>query len=331
MNHSEFRLSDSRRSLFDVIRDSAALKCKGATMKITLKISAIAAQLICAALVCAQAVPVVTGDARVDKLLSQMTLQEKLTLIHGTHEDPAVYQGQAGYLAGIPRLGIPGLRFADGPPGVLTRHPSQGETATMGVAATFSRKTAEDNGLVIGREDRALGIDVALQPFVNIDRDLEFGRGYNTFGEDPFLTTEMGVAEIKGIQSQHVMAQIKHFVAYDSNSGNIFVDDQTLHEVYVAPFDAASHRPASRPSCAPTTASTAPSPAATITLTKILRDQIGFKGFVTSDWGATHAVNFINAGLDMEMPGEPGPMARFPIPSFFDSIPVPPPPPAQAP
>jgi len=91
-----------------------------------------------AAAALAQTVPVVTGDARVDKLLSQMTLQEKLTLIHGTQEDPKVYQGQAGYLAGIPRLGIPGLRFADGPPGVLTRHPSQAETATMGVAATFS-------------------------------------------------------------------------------------------------------------------------------------------------------------------------------------------------
>ena len=110
----------------------------------------------------AQTVPVVTGDARVDKLLSQMTLQEKLALIHGTHEDAAVYQGQAGYLAGVPRLGIPGLRFADGPPGVLTRHRSQGETATMGVAATFSRKAAEENGLVIGREARALGIDVCL-------------------------------------------------------------------------------------------------------------------------------------------------------------------------
>ena len=76
-----------------------------------------------------QSVPIVTGDARVDKLLSQMTLNEKLTLIHGTHENPAEYQGQAGYLGGIPRLGIPGMRFADGPPGVLVRHPSQGETA----------------------------------------------------------------------------------------------------------------------------------------------------------------------------------------------------------
>ena len=81
--------------------------------------------MLAATFALAQTVPVVTGDARVDKLLSQMTLEEKLTLIHGTHEDPEVYQGQAGYLAGIPRLRIPGLRFADGPPGVLTRHPSQ--------------------------------------------------------------------------------------------------------------------------------------------------------------------------------------------------------------
>src|SRR5260370_20879990 len=188
---------------------------------------------------CGQSVPVVTGDERVDKLLSQMTLEEKLKLTDGTQESPAVYQGQAGYIANIPRLGIPGLRFADGPPGVLTRVPAQGETATMGVAATFSVKDAEANGLVIGREDRALGIDVSLQPFVNIGRDLQFTRGYNTFGEDPFLTGRMGAAEIRGIQSQHVMAQVKHFIGYDSSSNNIFIDPQTLHEVYVAPFDAA--------------------------------------------------------------------------------------------
>jgi beta-glucosidase len=281
-----------------------------------------------AGLALGQKVPVVTGDTRVDKLLSQMTLQEKLTLIHGTQEDPAVYQGQAGYLAGIPRLGIPGLRFADGPPGVLTRHPSQGETATMGVAATFSRKTAEENGLVIGREDRALGIDVSLQPFVNIDRDLQFGRGYNTFGEDPFLTSEIGVAEIKGIQSQHVMAQIKHYVAYDSNGNNIFVDDQTLHEIYVAPFEAAiRNADVSSIMCSYNRVNNAFACGNYSTLIKILRDELGFKGFVTSDWGAVHAVNFINVGLDMEMPGDPKPGDAHPLPSFFDSLPLPPPPP----
>ena len=289
--------------------------------------------LLSATMVLAQSVPVVTGDARVDKLLSQMTLKEKLTLIHGTQEDPAVYQGQAGYLAGIPRLSIQGLRFADGPPGVLTRHPSPGETATMGVAATFSRKLAEENGLVIGREDRALGIDVSLQPFVNIDRDLQFERGYNTFGEDPFLTAEMGVAEVNGIQSQHVMAQIKHYVAYDSEGTNIFVDDQTLHEVYVAPFDAAIRRAnVSSIMCSYNRVNGTFACGNDSTLTKILRDEIGFKGFVTSDWGAVHAVNFINAGLDMEMPGEPDPNAHgFSLPSFYDLQPLPPPPPPRAP
>ena len=286
----------------------------------------VAASVLGAGLGLAQTVPVVTGDVRVDKLLSQMTREEKLTLIHGTHEDPAVYQGQAGYLRGIPRLGVPGLRFADGPPGVLTRHPSQGETATMGVAATFSRKLAEENGLVIGREDRALGIDVSLQPFVNIDRDLEFGRGYNTFGEDPFLTSEIGVAEVKGIQSQNVMAQIKHYVAYDSNSGNIFVDDQTLHEVYVAPFEAAVRQAdVSSIMCSYNRVNGKFACGNDSTLTKILRNEIGFKGFVTSDWGALHAVDFINAGVDMEMPGEPTPGAPFSIPSFFDLLPAPPP------
>ncbi|HEY3703753.1 MAG TPA: glycoside hydrolase family 3 C-terminal domain-containing protein [Terracidiphilus sp.] len=275
----------------------------------------------------AQGVPVVTGDARVDKLLSQMTLAEKLTLIHGTQEDPKVYQGQAGYLAGVPRLGIPSLRFADGPPGVLTRVPSQGETATMGVAATFSRKDATDNGVVIGREDRALGIDVSLQPFVNIDRDLEFGRGYNTFGEDPYLTSVMGVAEVNGIQSQHVMAQIKHYVGYDSDDENTFIDDQTLHEVYVAPFDAAVKAGVSSIMCSYNKLNGVFACGNKDTLTKILRDEIGFKGFVTSDWGAVHSVDFIKAGLDMEMPGEPDPSNHgFSIPSFFDSRPVPPPP-----
>jgi len=287
-----------------------------------------AAVALSAGKVLGQSVPVVTGDARVDKLLSQMTLNEKLALIQGAQEAPAVYQGQAGYLGGVPRLGIPGMRFADGPPGVLTRHPSQAETATMGVAATFSRKAAEENGLVIGREARALGVDVALQPFVNIDRDLEFNRGYNTFGEDPFLSSEMGVAEVKGIQSQKVMAQIKHYVGYDSNGTSTYIDDQTLHEVYVAPFDAAVKAGVSSIMCSYNRINGTFACGNESTLTKILRDEIGFKGFVTSDWGAVHAVNFINAGLDMEMPGTIAVAADWKMPSFFDLQSTPPPPPA---
>jgi len=91
----------------------------------------------------------------------------------------------------------------------------------MGVAATCSLKDAEANGAVIGREVRSLGIDVALEPFINIDRDITFARGYNTFGEDPFLTGRMGAAEIRGIQAQDVMAQAKHYVRRMTRTGSM--------------------------------------------------------------------------------------------------------------
>jgi beta-glucosidase len=144
-----------------------------------------------------------------------------------------VYQGQAGYLPGVPRLGVPSLRMADGPPGVLTRVAGQAETATMGVAATFSVKDAEANGMTIAKDARSLGIDVILQPFINIDRDLVFARAYNTFGEDPFLSGQMGAAEIRGAQAQHVMAMAKHYIGYDSDAYSTVIDPQTLHEVYL--------------------------------------------------------------------------------------------------
>ncbi len=249
------------------------------------------------------AVPVVTGDARVDKLLSQMTLEEKTALIRGAFEDPSTNQGQAGYLTGVPRLGIPPIRMSDGPPGVLTRLPSQAEIATMGLAATFSAKDAEDNGVVIGREAKSLGIDVVLEPFINIDRDITFERGYNTYGEDPVLTGIMGAGLIKGIQGQGVMAQAKHYVAYDTDANSVVVDNQALHEIYVAPFVDAVRADVSSIMCSYNKVNGTYACGNPDTLIKILRDEVGFKGFVTSDWGATHAASFINNGLDMEMPG----------------------------
>ena len=269
------------------------------------------------------AAPVVTGNARVDKLLSQMTLEEKIGLIHGTGEDPATSQGEAGYMAGLPRLGIPALRLSDGPPGVLTRLPSQAETATMGVAATFSTEDARQNGIVIAREARSLGIDIVLEPFINMDRDITFSRGYNTFGEDPVLTGAMGAAEIEGIQSLGILAQAKHYVAYDTAGTSVVVDPQTLHEIYVAPFKDAVDAGVSSVMCAYEYLNGARSCGNTEALQSILRGELGFKGFVTSDWGATHAPTFVNNGLDLEMPGTPlkGTPAggRF---SFFNYEPI---------
>jgi beta-glucosidase len=243
----------------------------------------------------------VTGDARVDRLLGEMTLEEKLRLIHDGPEDPKTYQGQAGYIGGVPRLGVPGLRLADGPPGVLTRHPSQAETATMGVAASFDVRLARENGVVIGREARALGVDVALQPYVNIDRDLTFKRAYNTFGEDPLLTSEIGAAEIEGVQSQHVMAMAKHFIGFDTAATDVWIDEQALHEIYLPPFEAAVNAGVAAVMCAYNRVNGPYACGNAATLTTILRDELGFKGFVTSDWGATHSALFMNAGLDMEM------------------------------
>jgi beta-glucosidase len=274
----------------------------------------------------AQAIPPEKADeARVDRLLGQMTLEEKVNLIRGNVEPAATNQGQAGFLPGVPRLGVPPLRMADGPPGLLTRVPAQAETATMGVAATFSAADAEQNGAVIGREARSLGIDVVLQPFINIDRDITFARGYNTFGEDPMLTGAMGAAEIRGIQAQDIMSQAKHYVGYDTDSFNVYIDAQTLHEVYVAPFDDAVRAGVSSIMCSYNRINGAFACGNAETLKTILRGELGFQGFVTSDWGGVHDVDFINQGLTMEMPGEVSPTSPFAgmMHTFFRTAPAP--------
>ncbi|HEY2651925.1 MAG TPA: glycoside hydrolase family 3 C-terminal domain-containing protein [Solirubrobacteraceae bacterium] len=258
----------------------------------------------------------ITGDPRVDALLTRMTLDDKLTLLEGEAEAASPSkQYQAGFLPGIPRLGIPSLKLSDGPPGVITRQDSTGMTSTMGVAATFSRPDAWLNGITIGRDARALGMDVVLEPFVNMDRDTTWGRGFNTFGEDPLLTGQTGAAEIRGIQSQGTMAQVKHYIAYDG-ANNVQVDSQTLHEIYLQPFADAIGAGVSSVMCSYNEINGYQSCGNATTLTQILRNELGFKGFVTSDWGATHGTTYINAGLDMEMPGGGGP-SGVGFPSYF--------------
>ena len=258
------------------------------------------------------ATPAVTGNARIDKLLSEMTLDEKISMLHGAQEPPSTYQGQAGFLPGIPRLGISAMRLSDGPPGVLTRVPAMALTATMGLAATFSTRDARQNGLVIAREAKSHGIDVVLQPFINIDRDVTFRRGYNTFGEDPLLTGEIGAAEIRGIQSLGIMSQAKHYIAFDSTAANfrstynVDVEPQAMHEIYLPPFADAVRAGVSSIMCSYNKVNGQYACGNSGTLVHILRNELHFRGFVTSDWGATHADTFINDGLDLEMPGTVG-------------------------
>ena len=262
------------------------------------------------------------ADPRVDGLLRQMSLEEKLSLIRGAPEPAATNQGQAGYLTGVPRLKIPPLRLADGPPGVLTKLPSQAETATMGLAATFNVHDAEENGKVVAREAKSLGIDVVLQPFINIDRDITFSRGYNTYGEDPVLTGLMGASFIRGVQGEGVMAEAKHFVGYDTDGADVWIGDQALHEIYLAPFADAVHAGVSSIMCSYNKINGDQACGNTDTLEHILRDEMGFTGFVTSDWGAVHSANYVSKGLDMEMPGpaQKGNPLGWLIFSFFTTV-----------
>ena len=252
------------------------------------------------------------GNKRVDELLRKMTLDEKIAMLHGAREPKSTYQGQGGFLPGVPRLGISAMRFSDGPPGVMTREPAIAFTATMGLAATFSNADARANGEAIARVAKAHGVDLVLEPFINIDRDVTFRRGYNTFGEDPLLTGSIGAAEIRGIQSQGVMSQAKHFIAFDSSASsfksiyNVDVQPQAMHEIYLPPFAAAVQAGVSSVMCSYNKVNGTYACDNADLLTRILRGELHFKGFVTSDWGAAHALDFINAGLDMEMSGTVG-------------------------
>jgi beta-glucosidase len=267
-------------------------------------LAAAALMAVCAAILLSQSTaipPVVTGNARVDNLLSQMTLEEKITLLHGGPETSPSGVGQAGTWPGLPRLGIPSLRLSDGPPGISIGIWSTGMTATMGLAATWSRDDARKNGVVIGRDARSLGQDVVLQPFINIVRDFEFSRGYNTSGEDPYLTGQIASSQIQGTQGEGVMSQAKHFVGYDGGN-DVYVDPQTLREIYIAPFVDASNVGVSSIMCSYNKINGLQACDNAEIQNTIFRGEDGFRGFNTSDWGATHGTLNIANGLDMEMP-----------------------------
>ncbi|HEY6876574.1 MAG TPA: glycoside hydrolase family 3 C-terminal domain-containing protein, partial [Polyangiales bacterium] len=131
------------------------------------------------------------------------------------------------------------------------------------------------------------------------------------------LTGVIGAAQIRGIQSQGVMAQAKHLLAFDG-SYNVTVDEQTLHEVYLRPFAHAVDAGVASMMCAYNMLNGAPACGNAHLLTQILRNELGFTGFVTSDWAANHAGPYLNAGLDLEMPGPRG-AAGEPVPTFFDA------------
>src|SRR5258705_11810395 len=146
-------------------------------------------------------------ERRVDSILSQMTLEEKLDLLGGV---------DGFFIRDVPRLNLPRLKMADGPVGVRNLGPATAFAGGVTLTATWNPALAELVGTELGRDSRAKGVHFLLAPGVNINRAPMNGRNFEYFGEDPFLASRMAVSYIKGVQSQCVSATIKHFIANNS-------------------------------------------------------------------------------------------------------------------
>jgi beta-glucosidase len=259
--------------------------------------------------------PSLPVEQRVQDLLGRMTLEEKVAMLSG-----------ADWMSTVPneRLGIPSLKMADGPLGIRTwsgpsfkastlRHDQQIETtafpAGVAMAATWDTELVQSQGQAIGQEMKALGRDMILGPTVNINRTPLWGRNFEGYGEDPYLTSRLAVAYIKGVQGEGVIATVKHFAAnnqeFERHRIDAKISERALQEIYFPAFKAAvqeagvwsvmsAYNKLNGVYCAEDTA----------LLKEQLQKQWDFKGFVVSDWGSTYSTaNTVNAGMDLEMPG----------------------------
>ncbi|MGH6654816.1 MAG: glycoside hydrolase family 3 C-terminal domain-containing protein, partial [Actinocrinis sp.] len=245
---------------------------------------------------------------RADALLAQMTPAEKIAMMHGG-------TSCAGYGACVDantRLGIPQLRLQDGPAGVADG--ASGVTqlpAPVAGAATWDTALMKQYGQVIGAEEAGKGANLVLGPTINIDRDPRWGRSFESLSEDPYLTAQLGAADIQGVQSQGPMDQVKHYAVYNqetyrnSASDDAVVSDRTEQEIYLPAFQAAVQQGgADSIMCSYAEVNGTFACENSTLLQTVLRNQMGFTGFVTSDWGGTHStVASADNGLDMEMNG----------------------------
>lgn len=251
--------------------------------------------------------------AELASLVSQMTPAEEVGMLHGYGDPPSATSpvpsvaGEAGGIAGVPRLGIPPLRFTDGPAGIRLAHVETAMPAPVGLAATWDPATAGQYGATVSDAGRATGEDVWLAPMINQVNFVTGGRNFETLGEDPYLASQLVSSEVQGVQGKGMIAEIKHYAENDFENGrtstNVTIDDQTLHETELQAFSAAIDAGAGAVMCSYNRINTVYSCGNDATLQGVLRGQLGFKGFVTSDWGAVHRVSDQLHGDNIEQPG----------------------------
>jgi beta-glucosidase len=236
-------------------------------------------------------------EDRVNDLLKRLTLDEKIDLLGGT-----------GFASkSIERLGIPELKMADGPIGVrwgeATALPSG-----IALAATWDTLLAKEYGKILATETKGKGRNVILGPCVNIARLPMGGRNFESFGEDPYLTSRLAVNYIKGVQNENVVATVKHFACNNQEHERDFVDvrisERALNEIYLPHFKAAVEE--ANVLAVMSAYNKVNGPYASennYLLIDKLKNEWEFKGLVMSDWGAVHStIPTANSGLDLEMP-----------------------------
>ena len=239
-------------------------------------------------------------EQRVDKLLAKLTLDEKLEVLGGD---------RSFYIHALPSIGMPAIKMSDGPYGVRTFGSSTAYAAGVSLAAAWDPAMAELVGRSMARDARARGVGIILAPGVNIYRSPLNGRNFEYFGEDPYLASRTAVGFIEGVQSQGVVATVKHFAAnnseYDRHNLNAIMDERTLREIYLPAFEASVRE--ARVGAVMDSYNLLNGERLTASdrmNNSILKGEWGFDGIVMSDWGATAStLPSATGGLDLEMPG----------------------------
>jgi beta-glucosidase len=265
-----------------------------------------------------------SADQRADLVVKEMTLDEKINMLHGRggfQAEGAISNGGAGVIQGVPRLGLPPVQLADSAVGVRAAA-ERGRYATLlpstiAAAATWDLGLAYEYGEVIGRELRDQQYQSSLGAGVNLMREPRNGRNFEYLGEDPILAGKMVAQLLKGLQSQKVIGDVKHYAFNDQetgrNIGNVRLSKRIMRETDLLAFEIAILE--GQPGmvmCSYNKVNGDWACENDYLLNQLLKKTWGFKGVVVSDWNATHSTaKAAMAGLDCEQPGGPPERARF--------------------
>ncbi len=262
-----------------------------------------------------------TPDERAGLVLKELTLDEKILLIHGqgspfggTNPNAYLSNGGDGFSLGVPRLGIPPLQMIGSAYGVrfsaVNGRYSTALPSNLASTASWDPESACEYGALIGREERAQGYDMSLAGGVNLARELRNGRNFEYHGEDPILAGTIVGHRVRCEQAQHIIGELKHYAVNDQESGRGLVDSiigkRAMRETDLLAFEIGNsigHPGAVM--CSYNAVNGDYACENKYLLTDVLKKDWSFQGFVLSDWGGTHStVKASAAGLDMEQPDE---------------------------